>query len=393
MTAQEVQTMAQSMKQLVTGFATTVLLLGAIAPLTAAPIVLKEGETTSGFIRNTSPVLRFRNQAKTGAPLESAVGQDYTFNAQRGDSLEISVDVEDGSTLKPILVLINPQGRQVSFDSTLGLLKYRVPTAGKYTLMVLAQGKTRGRYTVNLVGLTAPTQVAEADQVMTNVLKLRIIGCGVPNVAVIKIGDAERCTRDIEPGQYLYNATTKRITLVDTRRELLAQRLQLTLLDQCPTPATSVVQILVQDPNDKKDYTYCATPNRYVSSGLYRYDIATDKLSPATVATTPATPTPATPTPATPTPATPPVTKEADPRRELLQKEYGLSVMESCPAARTRLVVVNFLEEGQVYTYCAQPNRLVTAGEYVYNRQSDRLEVARKTPDCTISIGGICVLK
>lgn len=369
--------------RVIAGLAATVLVMGAIAQAMAAPIVLKEGEEISGYIRNTSAKLRFRNQAKSGAPTETAIGEEYTFTAQKGDTIEISVDPEEGSTLRSTLVLINAQGKQVGYDTSFGLLKYRVPLKGKYKLLVLAQGNTRGRYVVTLAGISAsPTQVAEADSVMTNVLQLRVIGCGVPNVALIKIGSAERCTRDIEPGQYVYDATTKRIALIDTRRELLAQRLQITMLEKCPSPATSVVQIVTQDTNGK-DYIYCATPNRYVSAGTYRYDMGADKLTPVTTtATTP--PTPGTPTPTTTNP---------DPRRDLLQQDYGLTVLANCPAARTSLVIVNFPEANQVYTYCANPNRLVKAGEYVYNTEKDALEVAKKTPDCTLLLGGVCIVK
>lgn len=372
------------LKKAAATFAATVLVLGAVGQVFAAPIVLKEGETVNGYIRNNSQTFRFRNQSKTGAPTESAVGQEFSFTAQRGDSIEISVDAEDGSNLQPVLVLLAPQtGKQVGYDASLGLLRYRVPTTGTYRLLVLAKGTTRGRYTVAVNGLSGPIQVSEADRVMTDVLKLRIIGCGVPNVARIKIGNDERCTRDIEAGEYVYDPTNRRIATVDRRRELLGQRLQLTVLDRCPSPATSVAQITLTDPQDGKDYTYCATPSRFVKAGAYRYNVAADELVPATTAQVPTTP----------TQPTTPIAQEPDSRRDLLQKEYGLSVLASCPAARSSLVVVNFPESDQVYTYCANPNRLVRAGEYVYNTQADRLEPAKKTADCALSVAGVCIVK
>ncbi len=53
---------------------------------------------------------------------------------------------------------------------------------------------------------------AEADAIMNNELRLRIIGCGVPQVSRIQIGAEERCTLDI-PGakRYLYDAGTRRL--------------------------------------------------------------------------------------------------------------------------------------------------------------------------------------
>lgn len=52
----------------------------------------------------------------------------------------------------------------------------------------------------------------QADVVMEQELRLRIIGCGVPGVSRIQIGFEERCTLDI-PGQkrYLYDAGTKKL--------------------------------------------------------------------------------------------------------------------------------------------------------------------------------------
>ncbi len=367
----------------------TVMVVGAIASVAISQTALKDGTAVNGFVRNTSPSFSFKNQSIKGAPTQTARGEQYTFSAQRGDSLEIAVDPEDGSTLKPILVLFSPAGRQVAYDATLNLLKYTVPTTGTYKLLVLGQNNTRGRYSVTVDGLTsakpAPS-VSQADQVMTDVLRLRIIGCGVPNVARIKIGTEERCTRDIEPGVYTYDETNKRITLVDTRRDLLAQRLQVNVLERCPSPATNVAQITFTDPQDNKDYTYCATPTRYIRAGTYRYNVTTDELLPTSTAQNPS------PSPTSSPSPTPPATPDS--RRQLLQNDYGLTVLDSCPPARTSLVVVSFPETNQSYIYCANPNRLVKAGEYTYNKTTGNLDPARQpTPACTVSIGGLCIVK
>ncbi|MBF2026590.1 MAG: hypothetical protein IGS48_07470 [Oscillatoriales cyanobacterium C42_A2020_001] len=364
--------------------AIAVMTVGAIANLaSAAP--LKDGDKINGLVGRTSPGFQFRNTTRAGAPTQTARGQEHTFTAQRGDVIEVSIDPEDGSTLRPALVLFDPTGRQVAYSENPGFFKYQVVRPGTYRLLVLGRNNSLGRYSLEIDGLSAATAIAPADQVMQNTLKLRVIGCGVPNVARIKIGTEERCTRDIEPGIYTYEETSRSIKLVDARRDLLASRLQLNVLDRCPSPATSVAQITLTDVQDGKDYTYCATPNRYVQAGAYRYNPTTDALTPTTTTQTPTTPT----TPVTPTsPTTPP-----DARRQLLQNEYGLTVLDNCPAARTSFVVVNFPEGNQIYQYCANPNRLVRAGEYTYNNQTGALDVAAKPVNCTVTIGGICLVK
>ncbi|MGA7935909.1 MAG: hypothetical protein WCA35_20320 [Kovacikia sp.] len=365
--------------------AASLMVLGTIADFSGAQTALKEGDNVGGYIQNASPNFSFRNQSVKGAPAQTARGTLYTFVAKRGDNIEISVDPEDGSALQPILVLLSPTGKQVGYDATLNLLRYQVPTAGTYKLLVLGRNNTRGRYTLSIAGLssaTPTTQVSQADQVMTDVLRLRSIGCGVPNVARIKIGAEERCTRDIESGQYTYDEATRRITLVDSRRDLLAQRLQVNVLERCPSPATSVAQITLTDPQDGRDYLYCATPTRFVKAGIYRYNVNTDELVPTTTTQTPTQPT---------TPTTP---QQSDSRRQILRQEYGLRVLDNCPAARNSLVVVSFPEGDQSYVYCANPNRLIAAGEYTYNAATGNLDPAKKpAPDCTVSIGGICLVK
>lgn len=365
-----------------TALAIAVLAVGAIADV-ASSVLLRDGDKINGLVRSTSPGFQFRNTTRPGAPVQRARGDEHTFTAQRGDSIEISLEPEDGSTLRPALVLFDPTGRQVAYSENPGVFRYQVVRPGTYRVLVIGRNNSLGRYSLEIDGLsTVATPIAQADQVMQNVLKLRVIGCGVPNVARIKIGAEERCTRDIEAGVYTYEEASRSIKLVDARRDLLASKLQLNVLDRCPSPATAVAQVTMTDPQDGRDYTYCATPSRFVQAGPYRYNPTTDVLAPVTQAGTP-TLTPGTPTPPIAT----------DPRRQLLQTEYGLTVLDSCPASRTALVVVNFPETNQIYQYCASPNRLVRAGEYTYNRSTGALDVATKPVDCTVSIGGICIVK
>ncbi len=361
----------------------TIVLHAAAGVFAAA---LQNGEA-SGFINNSSQRFRFRNQSIRNAPVQQAVGQEFTFNATKGDQVEVAIEVEDGSTLKPILVLIEVQsGRQIAFDARVGSVKAQIPTTGAYRLLVLAQGNTRGRYTLVTSGIggASSTPTAQADQVMTDVLKLRVIGCGVPDVARVRIGNEERCTRDITPGLYVYNATTRSIALVDQRRDIIAQRLQLTMLDACPPIGTATVRISVLASAQAQQATYCANPTRFVAAGDYTYNFDTDKLSPVTTASNP---------PSVPQ-TTPPTAN--DPRRQLLQTDYGLTVLESCPPARSSLVVVAFPDQAnptQGYVYCANANRLVPAGDYVYNQASNQLERATRAEQCAVSLAGVCLVK
>jgi len=368
-------------QKLASAVAIAVFTLGTL-PNLANSAALKDGDQVNGLVRSNSPAYQFRNPARPNVT-QTARGQEHTFTAQRGDNIEISVVAEDGSSLRPVLVLFDSAGRQVAYSENPGVFRYQVVRPGTYRLLVLGRNNTLGRYTIAIDGLSsAAAPVAQADQVMQDVLKLRVIGCGVPNVARIRIGNEERCTRDIEAGTYTYNEASRNITLVDARRDLLASRLQLNMLDRCPTPATGVAQITVTDPQDGRDYTYCATPTRFVQAGTYRYNPTTDVLSAATPGTTQPTP-PVTTLPA-PTP---------DARRQLLQNDYGLAVLDACPAARTSVVVVNFPEGNQVYQYCANPNRLIRAGEYTYNSKTGALDVATKPVNCTVTVGGICLVK
>jgi hypothetical protein len=66
-----------------------------------------------------------------------------------------------------------------------------------------------------------------------------------------------------------------------------------------------------------------------------------------------------------------------------LQNDYGLRVLDSCPPSTSSLVVVSFSEAFQIYRYCANPTRLVRAGEYTYDAASGDLR-----PGTPIASGG-----
>ena len=369
--------------------AITAVMIGAIANLAeSAPI--SDGQTVNGFIRSNSRPYQFRNLSRPGLKTQTARGDEYTFTARRGDSLEVAVTAEDGSALRPAIALIDPMGRQVSYSENPGFFKYQIVRPGTYKLLVLSRNNSLGRYTVAIDGLSAPAAaVLPADQVMRNTLRLRSIGCGIPNVAKIRIGTEERCTRDIEAGVYVYEEASKSIKIVDVRRDLIARQLQVSVLERCPTTGMPVAQITMTEPQDGRDYTYCATPSRYVQAGNYRYNSTTDTLTPLSTASTGVTPPPITQPPIIP-PTTPLPT---DSRRQQLQRDYGLTVLDNCPASRSSYVVVNFPEANQIYQYCATPTRFLTAGEYTYNATTGNLDAATKPVNCTVTIGGICVVK
>jgi len=375
----------QMLGKLATNTAVAVVMVGAIANF-AQSVPITDGQTINGFIRAASRAYPFKNFARPGTATQTARGDEYTFTARRGDSLEVAVTAEDGSALRPAIALIDPLGRQVSYSESPNFFKYQIVRSGTYKLLVLARNNSLGRYSVAIDGLsTAAAAVPPADQIMQNTLRLRPIGCGIPNVAKIKIGAEERCTRDIEPGVYVYEDATKSIKIVDARRDLIAKQLQVTVLDRCPTAGIPVAQITIAEPQDGRDYTYCATPSRFVQAGSYRYNSITDTLTPLSTASTGTTPPPTTLPPTTPLPT--------DSRRQQLQRDYGLAVLDNCPAARSAYVVVNFPEANQIYQYCAPPTRFLTAGEYTYNSTTGNLDAATKPANCTVTIGGICIVK
>ena len=133
-------------------------------------------------------------------------------------------------------------------------------------------------------------------------------------------------------------------------------------------------------PEYGQTYTYCANPTRFVRAGEYTYDLRIGELKPGA----PADQTPSSPT--TPSSTT-------DSRKQTLQRDFGLTVLDNCPASTSSLVVVSYPEGGQTYRYCANPNRVFPAVQYTYNASNRRLEQAKKPQSCTIELGGICIIR
>lgn len=306
------------------------MMLTAIGDIAGAAERLNDGDSVNGVIRTNSSTFRFRNQSRTGSPIQTSVGDEYIFNAQQGDTINISIDVEEGN-LAPVLVLISSQNeRQVAYDDTQNSLRYRVPAAGEYRLLVLGQNNSRGRYTLSVSG------IADGDTVSQN-----------PS-----------------------SGST------DRRRQLLENEFGLRVLESCP-PATGSL-VVVSFPESTQTYRYCANPNRVYRAGEYTYDaIAGDLKSGSTVAQGSSS-------------------QLNDQRRQLLQDDFGLRVLDTCPAATSSLVVVSFAESTQTYRYCANPNRSYPAGEYTYNPSTRNLQAGtpgRNSQQCAVSVAGVCVVR
>jgi hypothetical protein len=383
-----------------------------ISDLAGAATAIKNGENVNGFIRTNSPSFTFKNQSLRGTPVQRAYGEEFLITAKQGDAVVAAVDVEDGSTLLPILVLVSSQtGAQVAYDDRSGLLRYRVPTTGEYKLRVLGKNNTRGRYTLSISGISqtttsqnppAQTPAGQKDarqKFLEDEYGLRVLeNCPAvrSNVVVVTFPEYGQTytycanpNRNIKAGEYRYDVSSNDIkpggpvaqnppaqtpAQNDPRKQALLNEYGLRVLDTCPEVKTSLVVVTFTEYG--QTYNYCANPNRLVKAGAYTFDISSGDLKPkTTTAQNPTQPT------------------ANDQRSQLLRNEYGLTVLDSCPPAKNSLVVVNFTEAGQTYTYCANPNRVFKAGEYTYNPSTRNLDTAKKPTRCTVEISGICIVR
>ncbi|HEY9851883.1 MAG TPA: hypothetical protein V6D28_20590 [Leptolyngbyaceae cyanobacterium] len=387
-------------------FAIAGMLLTAIADLNIAAERLNNGDTVDGAISANSETFNFRNQSRTNSPVQTATGQEYIFNAQQGDIINVAVDIQEGN-LAPVLVLISSQNqRQVAYDDTQNSLRYRVPTTGQYRLLVLGQNNTRGRYTLSVSGIN-DSSVAQGSSTSTsdtrrellqNDFGLRVLNNCPPatgSLVVVTFTESNQTyrycanpNRVYPAGEYSYDAISGDLkrggtvaqnpssTINDPRRQILQDEFGLRVLDSCP-PATGSL-VVVNFPESTQTYRYCANANRVYAAGEYTYDSATGDLQRGRNSALGSS------------------SASNDPRRQLLQNEFGLSVLESCPAARSSYAVISFPEGNQTYIYCANPNRFFPAGEYSYNASTRDLEAAtpaRQTERCSLSVGGVCVVR
>jgi hypothetical protein len=313
--------------RIATPFAISGVILSIFTHTATAATMLDNNDSVRGFIQMNSPSFRYRNDLVPNAPLETAAGEEYRFNAQQGDTVRITVKPEEGSTLAPILVLSSSKtGNQVAYNDKTNLLVYQVPITGEYKLLVLGDNNTRGRYTVSISGIT--------------------------------------------PG-IIANTPDRQTT--DKRKQLLQNEYGLRVLENCPAATGSLV--VVSFPESDQTYTYCANPNRFLQAGQYTYDASTETLKPGRPGTQTAS------------------NQTTDPRQEKLEDEYGLNVLDTCPPATSSLVVISYPEGGQTYRYCADPNRVFPAGEYTYNARTQSLEPMKQPEACTVQVGGVCIVR
>lgn len=382
--------------------AVTGMAISVVSTFSWAATTLKNGDNVSGFIRTNSRSYSFKNESRRGSPLQTAIGEEYIFKAQQGDILQISIKVEDGSGLSPILVLTSTQtGKQVAYNDRNSSLRYQVVATGEYRLLVLGQNNSKGRYNLAISGISqpvssqTPTQTSDQRrQFLQNEYGLRLLdSCPSQknNLVVANFNEYGQkysyCAypnRALKAGEYIYDAASNELKLAgdiaqnpsnptaDRRKQVLQNEYGLRVLDNCPQQRSSLVVIAFNEYGQQ--YTYCAYPNRAVKAGEYTFDISNNELKPAGAQAA-----------------------ASDQRRQILQKDFGLTVLDNCPSSRNGLVVANFPgDSGQIYTYCANPTRLLPAGEYTYNSATENLEASKpQQPQqrCTVEIGGICIVK
>lgn len=381
------------------------MMIAPLSEITWAATTLNNGQTVNGVIRANSPAFRFRNDSKRGAPLEIAAGDEYVFNAQQGDTIQVSVTFQNAGQILPILVLTNSQtGRQVAFNNRNNSLRYQVPSSGQYKLLVLAQNNSRGRYSVSVSGInqgggiaqnpsTPTTTTDQKRQFLQNEYGLRLLDtCPQVRSSLVVVAFQEfgqtstycaNPSRLVKAGEYVYDVASNEIRpagsvaqnpssqATDQRKQILLSEYGLRVLDTCPPVTSSLVLVTFREYG--QTYTYCANPNRAVAAGEYTYDVSNNELRPTgNVAQTPS----------------------QDERRRILQNEFGLTVLDTCPAVKTSVVSVSFTDTALNSTsVCANPNRVFPAGEYTYNTSTRTLDSATKPRRCTVEVGGICLVK
>lgn len=419
----------------------TLLSLGVLAH-SAIALEIKDSETVDGLIEKMSRVYRFLDESQPSSPEVPGRGDEYTFQAKRGDTIEVDVTPDRGSNLRPYVVLVSPNGKQVAFDSRRGFLRYSVVTPGTYRLRVLARN-VYGGYQVTVNGISAGTTAtqpttpdanlgARADQIMEQELRLRSVGCGVPGVSQIQIGSEVRCTLDLKPPQrYVYDAGTKR--LIETATGLpsgttgqpadpnqlaygrtvsgtisrSSQTYQTTTglfgqvrvsgpgtehsfqavagdairLAVAPDRSNLSPYVVLYDPNGQKaaDSGTGTLEHTARTNGNYRIVVIADKGTQGAY------------TLRLDGSNTSNVGSNlppgSDPRRQLLVNN-GLQVLDSCPTnAIVPLSVVTFHESTGSYTYCLQPTGGVPSGDYTYNATTRRIETDPRVAQMEQNLG------
>ncbi|OCQ95491.1 hypothetical protein BCD67_09660 [Oscillatoriales cyanobacterium USR001] len=258
-------------------------------PANATAEQLYNNDAIDGEISRSSPNYRFRNMWSPNTPVEELRGEEYTFNAEEGDEIDVNLDIERGG-FSPVLVLFHAETNKQMAYSQNNSFTYRIPRSGEYKLLVLAKNNPRnGRYTLEISGLD----------------------------------DRYNETRDRWDDRADRHRDNREYDRQNNRRDNRRDNRQ----------------------NNRRDNRQNNRQN----------NISSD-------------------------------------RQQFLEDEFGLRPLD-CRLRRT-MVIVNFRENGDNYTLCAEPTRSIPAGTYDYNYRTRNLDA--KTPEefkeqCRVSVGGMCI--
>lgn len=229
---------------------------------------LVSGGTASGEINANS-----RSFPDDGT---SRFGEEYTFQGQEED--KVTIEVKPTGALEYKLVLIDPRGNieDTGAADNSSINDHTLKRSGTYKVRVLALdvGKI-GRYTIRFK--SSNTKTDTADGVMGE-LGFRIVACGNPELAVIIIGEEERCTSDYgKGGRYRYNASTGKLeaeAIPDSKplADKVMDRLGLATYP-CGADPTKLVVFTIGNE------TRCMIPRgEYTAGSSYTFDTASNKF-------------------------------------------------------------------------------------------------------------------
>jgi hypothetical protein len=206
-------------------------------PSIAVAEQIQNNDRIDGVIRRTSPIYRFRNMWTPGAPVEELRGQEYNFNAEEGDDIQVYLNTDRSRGFTPVMVLFYGNNKQVAFSQD-SSFNYRIPRSGDYKLLVLAKDATRGgSYTVEVSGIQGTDRRArdwrddrrddgrssrgdnnnryDGERILRDDLGLRPVDCRQRR-SMVRVrfddGDSTYCaipTRDYPQGDYYYNPRTR----------------------------------------------------------------------------------------------------------------------------------------------------------------------------------------
>ena len=225
-------------------------------------------------------------------------GIQYTFEAVASDDIQITAMSEEGSTIDIVLIVYPPRqsplapiDRDLSGGQKEVFAQSSIGMGGTWKVSVVSYNDIPGNYNITLVikrnGTVVQPQekLSNADQVMKR-LTLTSTACSSPAVvAVIDIGGETRCTRGWEPGEWVYNENTNRLTPKEPADPYIATINSWGATRVDCNAGTAVVRIAFE-----ANKAYCIQPTSAVPAGNYTYDRTTGGIYPLNA--TPPTPGP-----------------------------------------------------------------------------------------------------